>query len=407
MPFRDIKEIIATLRTRSPLAFLILLNLAMTLSFASWQLLVNNFAVQKAGLDGAQYGLLQSVREIPGFLAFLVVYLILFINEQRLALIALLMLGFAVALTGLMPSFWGLIFTTFVSSIGFHYYETVNQSLQLQWLPKDKAPHQIGLIIGASSLLTFFIYLIFAVLWVPLNMRFDVTYIVVGLATMILVFIAARRFREFPEASVQNPGIVLRKRYWLFYMLQFLAGARRQIFVVFAGFMMVERFHFSVSWMSVLALITFLSSAFLSPVVGRMIIRFGERNTLLVEYGGLTLIFGAYMGIYLFDWPAWVGAGLYVLDHVFFAMHIAMKTYFQKIADAEDMASTAAVSFTINHIAAVFLPALLGLLWLQSPSWVFGLAMGLAICSFSMALLVPRAPSKGRETVWTGGLAEV
>ncbi len=119
MPIRDLKEILAILKTRSPLAFLILLNLAMTLSFATWQLLLNNFAVQKAGLDGAQYGLLQSIREIPGFLAFLVVYLILFIKEQRLALIALFMLGFAVALTGLMPSFWGLIFTTFVSSVGF------------------------------------------------------------------------------------------------------------------------------------------------------------------------------------------------------------------------------------------------------------------------------------------------
>ncbi len=183
-------------------------------------------------------------------------------------------------------------------------------------------------------------------------------------------------------------------------MMQFLAGARRQIFIVFAGFMMVEKFHFSVAMMSTLALVTFLMSAFFAPWIGKMVMRSGERNTLLIEYGGLAVIFASYMGIYLFDWFAWVGAFLYVLDHLFFAMRIAMKTYFQKIADKEDMASTAAVSFTINHIAAVFLPALLGVLWLQSPSAVFALALALACGSFLAASLIPRHPEKGRETIF-------
>ena len=91
---------------------------------------------------------------------------------------------------------------------------------------------------------------------------------------------------------------------------------------------------------------------------------------------------------------------LYVLDHLFFALALALKTYFQKIADPGDIAPTAAVAFTINHIAAVFLPALLGYLWLISPGAVFLLAAGMAGTSLALACLIPRHPEPGNETVF-------
>ena len=81
-----------------------------------------------------------------------------------------------------------------------------------------------------------------------------------------------------------------------------------------------------------------------------------------------------------------------------FALALALKTYFQKIADPEDIAPTAAVAFTINHIAAVFLPVLLGLMWLASPGAVFVLAAIMAGVSLFLATLIPRHPEKGNET---------
>jgi len=90
-----------------------------------------------------------------------------------------------------------------------------------------------------------------------------------------------------------------------------------------------------------------------------------------------------------------------VIDHLFFALALAMKTYFQKIAAPGDIAPTAAVAFTINHIAAVFLPALLGLLWLVSPGAVFGLAASMALVSLMLALMIPRNPEPGNETIFS------
>ncbi len=84
---------------------------------------------------------------------------------------------------------------------------------------------------------------------------------------------------------------------------------------------------------------------------------------------------------------------------MFFGLALALKTYFQKIGDPGDMAPTAAVAFTINHIAAVFLPVLLGLLWLVSPAAVFFMAAGMAATSLALAMLIPRHPMPGHETV--------
>ena len=95
-----------------------------------------------------------------------------------------------------------------------------------------------------------------------------------------------------------------------------------------------------------------------------------------------------------------LAASLYIIDHLFFSLALALKTYFQKIADPEDIAPTAAVAFTINHIAAVFLPVLLGYLWLVSPGAVFLLAAGIAVLSLLLALLIPRHPQKGQETIF-------
>jgi len=135
--------------------------------------------------------------------------------------------------------------------------------------------------------------------------------------------------------------------------------------------------------------------------MGMALGRFGERKVLVFEYVGLILVFLAYGGIYYFGWGVVLAACLYVLDHLFFALAFAMKTYFQKIADPQDIAPTAAVAFTINHIAAVFLPALLGYLWIVSPGAVFGLAASMAGVSLALALLIPRHPTPGHETVFS------
>jgi hypothetical protein len=384
---------------RRPVALLALMAFGMPIAFATWSALLNNFVIEMAGFDGADIGWLHTVREIPGFLAIGVILLILFIREQVLALVSLVLLGVATALTAQFPSLGGLLFVTLLSSIGFHYYETVNQSLQLQWIDKKKAPQTLGWLLSVGSGATLLAYLLIVVTWRAYDLSYDLVYWVAGGATAAIAVVAFVAFPQFESPNPQTKRMVLRRQYWLYYALQFMSGARRQIFVVFAGFMMVERYGYDVHQITALFMGTLLANMIAAPFLGRLVARFGERMALMVEYAGLGTIFLLYAGLYVYDWGAGVAAGLYVANHIFFALALAMKTYFQKIALPGDIAPTAAVAFTINHIAAVFLPAGLGYLWLTSPMSVYLLAAAMAAVSLGLSFLVPRHPEPGRETV--------
>ena len=389
-------------RWRRPEALLYVMAAAMPISFATWSALLNNFVIDVVNFDGVDIGWLQSFREVPGFLAIGVIVVLWVMREQTLAILSLLLLGAATAVTALFPSFAGLIIVTLLSSIGFHYFQAVNQSLQLQWIDKSEAPQTLGRIVAIGSGASLTAYALLVLTWKTFNLSYEFVYAAAGLTTMVMIGAAALIYPQFHTREPQSKKFVLRKRYWLYYAITFMAGARRQIFVVFAAFMMVERFGLRVDEISALFLINFAVNMAAAPAMGRFVGRFGERRALVFEYTGLTLLFLAYGGIYWFGWGLWLAAALYVIDHLLFALAFAQKTYFQKICDPQDIAPTAAVAFTINHIAAVFLPATLGYLWMVSPGAVFGLAAGMAVVSLGLALLVPRHPSKGYETVLQG-----
>ncbi len=399
----------------NPQILLMVMAAAMPLSFWAWTVMLNNFTVEMANFTGREIGILQSLREVPGFLSFLVVYLLFIIAEQRLALLALGLLGAGVALTGYFPFALGLYITTIISSIGFHYYEACNQSLTLQWLDKKTAPTVMGRIYGvgaAAQLLTIGALLAVYLLALPeINWQaiatshtlatdiadYQITYLITGLATTFLAVFAYFYFPQFKQKFQQNKKIILRKRYWLYYALTFIAGARRQIFLVFASFLMVEKFGFSLVQITMLFLVNAAFNIWLAPIVGRLITWVGERAALSFEYIGLIGVFIAYA----FVENAYFAASLYVIDHLFFAFAIAIKTYFQKIADPADMASTASVAFTINHIAAVVVPISFGLLWLISPAAVFLSGAAMAGISLLLSLNVPRHPEEGAEVAFS------
>ena len=381
---------------KSPEFLILLMTIGSAISWAVWLNLLNNFAIEEIDFTGAEMGILQSVREIPGFLAFTVIFVLAFIREQKLAYISLALLGTGIAITGFVETNMNFYLATIIMSTGFHYFETINGSLTLQWIEKDKTAEFLGRVIAtrsAASIVSFsFVWLLyeqfhFSYLWL---------YLLGGGISVMIVLYCWQNFPLFPEKVSQTKKIILRKRYWLYYALQFMSGARRQIFVVFAGFLMVEKFNFSVAEISLLLLANAAINVFFAPKIGRLIQRFGERKSLIFEYVGLAFIFIGYA----FVESGYFAVFLYIADHLFFSIAIALKTYFQKIADPADIASIAGVSFTINHIAAVFIPVVFGLIWLYSPSLVFLAGAGMACISLILAFNMPSEPSSGNEVLF-------
>ena len=382
-----------------PEIFLYLFSAAVPLSFATWQALINNFSIEQVGFTGIEIGILQSLREIPGFIAFGVIFLLLIMREQTVAFLALLALGIGTAITGYLPSIMGLYFTTVLMSLGYHYAETINQSLTLQLISKERLPIIMGKQLAVGSFTGLFVFAALYCLVDLLNLGYELVYLLGGSLTALIAAMMYFKFPHFKGESEQHKKIILRKRYWLYYLLTFLSGARRQIFVVFAGFLMVEKFHFTVGEMSMLFLINGVLTIYLAPRIGQLVSYWGEKRTLTLEYSGLIVIFSCYA----IAESAIFASILYILDHFFFAMAIALKSYLKKIADPADIASTAGVSFSINHIAAVLLPFALGLVWIVSPPMVFITGAAIAVMSLVLSQMVPAAPERGMETIYSHG----
>lgn len=355
--------------------YLLVLTVSSTIGLHVWRTLFDNFAVNVIGLNGSHIGLLQSVRELPGFLALLVVYVLLIVKEHRLSSISVLILGIGVAFTGLLPSFYGLICTTLIMSFGFHYFETTNQSLTLQYFDKMTAPIVFGRLRSLASAGNIAAGAMIFILAPFLN--YTQMYLLFGGLVTAAALWGLSQNPTRQDIVPQRKNMVLKKKYWLFYVLTFVAGARRQIFIAFAVFLLVKKFGFTIQGVALLFLANNIVNYFLSPLIGKAIVKFGERKVLSLEYMGLIIIFIAYGLVE----SKTIVVCLYIVDHILFNFAIAIRTFFQKIADPEDIAPSMAVGFTINHIAAVVLPVLGGILWMIDYRIVFFSAAFLSFIS--------------------------
>jgi hypothetical protein len=370
--------------TQNPMfRFLVVSTIAAYVGLQGWRTLFNNFAVEVAHLEGNQIGIIQSVREIPGFLALFAVYFLLILKEHKLSASSVLVLGVGLSLTGFFPTYTGLIFTTLIMSFGFHYYETTNQSLTLQYFDKTTSPWVFGKLRSFAAASNIGVGLF--ILGSSYFLSYKLNYLVIGGGIILVGLWGISQDPSDKEIIPQHRKMIFRKKYWLFYLLTFLAGARRQIFVAFAVFLMVKKFDYTIQEITILFVINNTVNYFLSPLIGKAIIRYGERKVLSLEYFSLLFIFTAYA----FIESKIIVAFLYILDHIFYNFAIAIRTYFQKVGDPRDIAPSMAVGFTINHIAAVFVPAIGGILWMINYRITFLGGVLLSLCSLIAVQKMP------------------
>ena len=384
---------------RSPQILLLLFAASIPIAFETWSVLINNFVVEKAGFTGREIGILQGLREVPGFLAFTVVFMLLVWRQQTFAILSLAVMGVGVAMAGFLPSVWGLYFTTVLMSTGFHYLATMEQSLAMQWTSERELPVVLGRMTAVASLASLVTYgLVFGALTL-LELTYLQVFLIGGGLTIGIAVLCRFGFPHFAASTHQTTAIVLRPA--VLAVLRARVPLRRappdlhRLRRVHDGgdLRLRGRGHHP-------ALPGQLPHLHLGRAAG------GQAHRALGASARRscwsTWASSGCFTAYAFVQTAWLAAGLYIVDHLFFALAIAIKSYFRKIADPSEIASTAGVSFTINHIAAVGLPPILGLVWVlgeQGRTAVFLLGAGIAAGSLVLALLVPSAPARGNETV--------
>ena len=377
---------------RPMLRFLVILTAASTIGLQGYSILFNNFAAEMVHLDGSKVGMIQSIREVPGLLTLLLVFVLLLVREHRLAALAVALLGLGTAITGMFPTYSWLILTTVVMSFGFHYFESTNQSLTLQYFSTAVSPLIFGRLRALAAVSSvaagLMVYFLGAVA------KYREIYLAIG----AIVFLAGvwGMFQNPTHAGIipQRKKMFLRRKYTLFYLLTFLSGARRQIFVVFSILLLVQVFHFTVRDMTLLFIVNNIVAYILNTQIGKAINRFGERFISSLEYSGVIVIFL----VYAYSSSKNVVMIMYIIDNILYNFDVAIRTYFQKVANPADIASTMSVGFTINHIAAVFLPALGGYFWMidYRIPFIAGSALGVLSLVAAQWMRVPdRVPPSG------------
>jgi MFS family permease len=399
-------------RTRTALTIIALNNLLLTLGYRLWQSIFNNFAVEELGVQADQIGLIQTMREIPGLMGFLVGALALLLVEMRIAGLSVVLMGAGIFLTAAAHDLTGLIGATLVMSIGFHFFYTSNSSAVLLTVGPDEAPKVLGRLnsLGALAALLGTLFILGTLDAWGYRTLFQIGGAVVLLGGLVLLPFGRQPVRV-QRTQRRTP---LRRRYWLYYALQFLMGSRRHIFTTFAVFLLVRKYQVTAQTITLLFLINNLIGTYLHQAFGKIVARFGERRVLTVNFVLLTLVFLGYTLIPMLDvlerptfqvpgvgfgeWvlfpalPATPGLlillGLFVTDHILFGFSFALQSYFQKIAlSLEEITPNISLGQTINHIAAVIMPVVGGVVWeAVGPQYTFLAGVAIALLSLILAL---------------------
>ena len=370
---------------RNVLLFMAMLNFGSTVAMQGWTMLYNNFVVNYAGLSPAQSGLVQGLRELPGLLGVTLIFFLFFMKEHKLAAVSVMAAGLGTMLTGFFPSFVPIIFTSMLMSFGFHYFEALNNSLAIQHFDLKQTPIVMGrlrgLVAGGSLMISVFVFIFSE------KLSFVWLFFVPGAVGLMLGFFSLVHPLTGSRAPEQRRRMLPQKRYWLFYVLNLLMGGRRIVFSVFAVFLMVEQFGFSVRSVSLMFMFNYTVNWLFNPMVGKIINRLGERRLMTIEYIAAFLIFVGYATTK----SEYLIVLLYVLDSLTFNFSIAVRTFFQKIAFPEDAAPNMAIAQTINHIPAVTIPAVGGWMWtVWGYQSVFLFGATLTVLSLLLAQLVDR-----------------
>jgi predicted MFS family arabinose efflux permease len=376
---------------------LALSNFLLYFGFEIWQDTFNNFAVEMLGVSATQIGLLQSLREIPGLMGFVMAFLVLWLSEMRVMGLSVLLLGVGLVVAGQAHGLGVLIAGTMVTSTGFHFFYPSSASLVLMGTDSQEGPKMLGRLRGVSAaaavLATLAVYVLVKGLHVgPVDIPawgYRKLLVVTGILVTAGGLLALRNGRRH-ETQRQKRKIVLRREYWLYYLLTFLMGSRRHIFTTFAIFLLVQVHQIDVRVTATLFLANNLVNTYTGAQFGRLVARFGERKVLTWNFIGLIAVFLGYAFIpYL---P--VLYVLFVLDNVFFGFSLAVDSYFQKIAQSpEEITGSVSIAQTINHISALVVPILGGILWERvSPAATFLAGVVIVVVALGVVQLIRTDP---------------
>ena len=369
-------------KRRRGILLLCLAGATMGIAFNLQMAINDNFVVGQIGISGFQKGLLEAFRESCGIFALGVLALLAGLAEPIIAFVMLLFVGVGLGAYFGVNSFFWLAVMSMVWSQGLHVWMPLPASMMLSLAEKGRTGHRLGQLQASGNLGGLGALVAAILLTELLGVPIRPFYLAAGGAAVLAAFI----YLGVPR-DIKAPGarFIVRREYGLYYVLCFLEGWRKQIFMAFAGFYLVHDFGMPLRNMLGMWIAVQAAGWFLSPLVGRVIDRVGERAVLTVYYSTMTLVFIGYAFI-----PSQaLLCILFMADGVFFAMAMAITTYVRRLAPPAEHTPTLSMGVAMNHVAAVSMPLVGGFVWQYGHEWVFGIGAAAAALSLLPVSLLP------------------
>ena len=358
---------------------------------------LNNYLSEIHHLGAEGRGWLELPLELPGFLIMFVAGAMLTIfRETQMAAAAMLLTALgAVGLGFLAPTHAALVIFIVIWSLGDHIIFAVEGPIGLKLAKGGKEGRRLGQFGGARNLGTIVGVGVIFVLAQTLGDRFSLFYAIAAGSALVAGILYARL--DVGRGDAPSRRMVFKKKYRLFYLISALFGIRKQIFLAFGAWVLVEIHGVSVSTIALLYFIAATLGVVMRPLLGEVIDWLGERTVLAVD----ELLLLAICLTYAFAGDLLQGQfvlyalySAYILDIILFALRVARTTYLKKIADdPADITPTISMGITIDHAVAMTLPILSGYIWeAYGFRWVFILAGAIAFAGFFVCLRI-RTPN--------------
>ncbi|ABO49883.1 conserved hypothetical protein [Desulforamulus reducens MI-1] len=365
----------------------------------------NNYLNDVFHISEVARGGLEFPREFPGFLVVFTTGLLIFLSDVRIALVANLILCLGLFGLGFVsPSFSWVVVWMIIWSVGAHLYMPVESSIGVALAKpgeEGKRLGQLGAIKTAASLVGF------SVVYLGIryfHLSYSAIFALAGLS--VLASCLCLLLMESRKSSSRRQKLVFKRKYLLFYGLNILFGARKQIFLTFAPWVLIKIFNQPVTTFAVLGLIGTVAGIPFRALLGKAIDTFGERMIIATESILLVFVcigygYAQYFG--LGHYALWLVFFCYIGDQLLFACNMARATYLNKIIDSpEDLTPTLSMGLTIDHLVSMTIPFFGGLLWMQlGYQYVFLAAAFIALLNLITAFRIHTTKEASLETSLT------
>ena len=338
-------------------------------SFGIYTTVFNNFLSDVYNLSANSRGVVEFPRELPGALIVFVLAFLAFLGDTRIALIGTLAGALGMIGLGLFsPTFGTMLVWMMVFSLGQHILLPITPSIGMSLSKQEEHGMRLGRVSAYNLVGTL---LAFALIWMGfkyLNFSYSFSFILAAISLVIsAVAIFLMRSNKPKSRKIR---FVFKKEFRLYYVLSIVHGARKQIFMTFAPWVLIRMFDLDAATFAILGVVVAAVSIITRKIVGKAIDIKGERFILTLE---AVILFAVCIG-YAFSadiFPPGVAvvliAGCYVLDNSMSAVEMARSTYVHKIAsDPNDVTPTISTGTSLDHVVAMTIPYLGGLLWVAA-----------------------------------------